>query len=194
MEDLVKEYNLSLAPILEKRRELKYRIKQLDEYSKTKYVRKADKLAATEEKQALEAEDSIFAGMQSDLEFAIEWLKTGHQPGVTRGIERRATAEREMPVDPLLMQRYFRSRQPDFPWDTEQKESVVGRSEKEILDKAMDALSDKEKEVLLLFKGKSFSQYKIAEIMNISRNSVKTMLSRANKKINHILEEEKGAG
>ncbi|MEN8702484.1 sigma factor-like helix-turn-helix DNA-binding protein [Bacillus infantis] len=192
MEDLVKEYNLSLAPILEKRREIKDRIQQLDNLSTTKYVRKADKLAATEEKQALEAEDKVLAGMQSDMEFAITWMKTGHHPGVTRGIERRAAYEIEKPFDPLIMQRYFRSEETTYSWDNEKKENVISRYDKELIDRALSGLTDREKETFILAKGYAMNYAKIGKQFNVSKQAISNVIRRAERKIGKFLLAEKG--
>lgn len=42
--------------------------------------------------------------MISGMEYIIEWLDTGKRPGNKRGIERRATYQRERPMDPLKLQ------------------------------------------------------------------------------------------
>ncbi|WP_141536513.1 hypothetical protein [Bacillus cereus] len=52
---------------------------------------------------ACEEEKKIFSGMISDLEFTLEWLRTGIRRGNRRGIERRAAYQRERACDPLLV-------------------------------------------------------------------------------------------
>lgn len=72
-----------------------------------------------------------------------------------------------------------------------EKEYLVTPSEKQVIDKAMAFLSKRELEVFLMYKGRSMSQYEIARILNISRNSVKSLLTRANKKVATIIREVK---
>lgn len=195
--DLIEQYKNSLEPILEKRKAIKANIDYLqkildnEKLSGKKRLLKKQKALIINQQQLLKAKDKLFSEMQGDIEFAITWMKTGHAPGNVRGIERRSVYQNTKPVDPLLIQRYFRSTQTSGAWDTEAKEYVVTPSEKQVIDKAMAALTDRELEVFLMYKGKNMSQYEIARILNISRNSVKSTLTRANKKVSNILLEEK---
>jgi positive control factor len=132
---------------------------------------------------------SIVSSWVSNLEYSISCIQTGHPPGSYQGIERRGAHKNTKPIDPLLLQRYFRSQQPQFPWDDHQQEHCITPSEQEVINQALSILSEKELEAYLMYKGYSFSQYKIAEMMGVSRSSVKTMIKRANDKISHILSE-----
>lgn len=133
---------------------------------------------------ASEAEKKIFSDMISDLEFTIEWLRTGKRPGNRRGIERRAAYQRERAVDPLLMQRYLRSTGVQlYEWDKHEKENVISEWEKIQLEDALTLLTDREKEVYLMSRGYCFSYDKIANYLVISRSTVQTMIERAEKKV-----------
>ncbi|WP_437831729.1 sigma-70 family RNA polymerase sigma factor [Niallia taxi] len=197
-EDLIKQYQETLDSVKKKRKEIKSEINDIKEIlkenksaGKSKRLSKERKTAFVNKWQELEAVDTHYSGIQGDLDHALSWMKNGHAPGVIRGIERRAAYEREKPIDPLIMQRFFRSNNSVFQWDNEPKENVITPSEKIIIEKATKTLTEKEMEVFLMCKGKGMSQYEVARIMNISRNSVKSMLSRANKKVAKILLEEK---
>lgn len=197
-EDLIKQYQETLDSVIKKRNEIKSDINNIKEIleniklaGQSKRLSNKRKTAFIEKWQELEAVDSHYSGIQGDLEHAISWMKNGHAPGSNRGIERRSVYQNTKPVDPLRMQRYFRSKQPEFTWETEPKENVITPSERIILDKATAALSKRELEVLLL-KSKGHSQYEIAKFLDISRSSVQSLLSRANKKVARILQEEKG--
>lgn len=192
IEELIGQYKQTLRDTNDKIESLK---REIDPYKeiyederKSKKKREHAKATVSDSLHEL----GIYRSIKSSLEYSLRWMEKGHSPENRRGIERLAAYQIEKPIDPLLMQRYFRSHQPEFPWETDTKENVITRSEKELLDKATKTLTKKELEVLLLFKGKSFSQYKIAEMLDISRNSVKTMIRRANKKINAILSEDQG--
>lgn len=197
-EELIKQYQETLNLLKEQRKEFKDEIKQLKEIikesklpGKSFRLSKKRKAEIKERWQQLQGEDAPYSLMQGNLEYALSWLKNGHAPGSNRGIERRSVYQNTKPVDPLRMQRYFRSKQPEFTWETEPKENVITPSERIILDKATAALSKRELEVLLL-KSKGHSQYEIAKFLDISRSSVQSLLSRANKKVARILQEEKG--
>lgn len=141
------------------------------------------KIQMKNEISALEKEKSIYSGMKSDLEYAISWMTTGRRPASTRGIERRAAYQKERPFDPIVMQKYFRSEEPVFEWDDHKKESLITPSEREIIELALINLTAREREMYLMSKGQYLTQYDIADKLGLSRNSVKTTLSRANKKI-----------
>lgn len=197
-EELIKQYQETLDLVKEQRKEFKDEIKELKEIIKENKLpgqsirlSKKRKAAIKERWQELEGEDAPYSLIQGNLEYALSWLKNGHPPGSIRGIERRSVYQNTQPVDPLRMQRFYRSKQPVFAWETEPKENVITPSEKILLDKAMAALTERELEVLLLYKGKGHSQYQIADMLNVTRGSIKTTLKRANKKVAKILQDEK---
>lgn len=197
-EELIDQYQETLDLVKEQRNEYKKEIKQLKEmFKENKLAGKSTRLSKKrkaeikERWQQLEGEDAPYSVIQGNLEYALSWLKNGHAPGVIRGIERRSVYQNTQPVDPLKMQRYFRSKQPEFAWETEPKENVITPSEKIILEKAMATLTERELEVLLLYKGKGYSQYQIADMLKVTRGSIKTTLKRANAKVAKILQEEK---
>jgi positive control factor len=190
-EELIEQYKKSLAPILAKRKEIKLEINRLEEFILNKKRKCKAKEDALVRQQLLKAEDRTYSEIQGDLEYAIYWMKNGHKPGPNRGIDRKSVYQNTKLVDPIIMQRFYRSSQSAFSWDVEKKENVITPSERIILDKAMAALTEKELEVFLMYKGKGLSQYEIGRLLNISRNSVKSMLARANKKVSKIIQEEK---
>ncbi|MFP7469985.1 hypothetical protein SFC55_03170 [Niallia taxi] len=126
VEELIEQYKKSLAPIIKKRKEIKddsNRLQQILENEKLngKKLFKQTKANIINQQQLLKAEDKIYSSMQGDLEFVITWMQTGHAPRSVRGVERRSVYQNTKPVDPLLMQRYFRSTQTVWNWDTEKK-------------------------------------------------------------------------
>jgi positive control factor len=148
----------------------------LQEYKETlKQTRKLLKHASDEEKK-------IIAGMISDLEFAIEWMKTSRQPGNRRGTERRAAYQREKPSDPLLMKKYFRSSESVYEWDNHKKENVITQWDKQRIEDALSVLTDREREVYLMSRGYCLTYSEIANYLWISSSSVQTKIERAEKK------------
>lgn len=156
----------------------------MEQYTKTRETLEESKVGATEK------DISIINEMISDINYALEWMRTAKQPGKTRGIERRAAYEREKPCDPLLMQRYVRSTvMPVYEWDTETKESIISEWDRIQLEDALSTLTDNEKEVYIMSRGNCFTQEKIATMMGVSRNTVKKALLRADNKIGKRLSE-----
>lgn len=156
----------------------------MEQYTKTRKTLEESKVGATEK------DISIINEMISDINYALEWMRTAKQPGKTRGIERRAAYEREKPCDPLLMQRYIRSTEmPVYEWDTEAKESVISEWDRIQLEDALSSLTENEREVYIMSRGNCFTQEKIAAMMGVSRNTVKKALLRADNKIGKRLSE-----
>lgn len=197
MKDLLLEYKKTKELTVCKIQELKEQINAVTEsLNHTRSERKKE--VKESELSILKAEKSLYSSCKSDLEYAIFWMEHGHAPGATRGIERRAVYEREYAFDPLVMQRYFRSNQPEYPWETSEQEgydkfveSVIDTDEREIIEYALQGLTEKEREMYILFVGKSMSQYKIADMLYVTRNTVKTTIARAKRKINNNVKQYK---
>jgi len=137
-----------------------------------------------------EEDRKIISGMISDLEYAIEWMKTSRMPGNRRGIERRAAYQREKPFDPLLMQKYFRSKDEEvYEWDDHVKEHKLSDWDMQRIDDALSVLTEKEKEVYLMSRGHCLSYTQIANYLCISRGAVQKMIERAEKKIAERIKE-----
>lgn len=191
VEELLIQYKETLKRTKESIDELKSELAPYKAIYDDKQMPPSLRADAKSASAVLQHDLSIYNSIRNELEYTIHWMKTGHSPENKRGIERRAAYQNERPIDPLLMQRYFRSNQPLFSWDNEPKEYVVTPTEKLVIDQALAALTERELEVFLMNKGKGFTQYKIADLMKISRSSVQTMINRANKKIAVILKKQK---
>ncbi|MFC7783331.1 sigma-70 family RNA polymerase sigma factor [Rossellomorea sp. GCM10028870] len=132
---------------------------------------------------ACQRDKSILIGIVRDLQYAIEWMEAGRQPGTKRGVERLAAYQRERPFDPLIMQRYFRSNEVIYPWNNDNKDNTVSSEERERIEDALSVLTAKEKEVYLMSRGHCLTYSQIANYLCISSSSVQTMIERAEKKV-----------
>ncbi|MGH1313728.1 sigma-70 family RNA polymerase sigma factor [Bacillus toyonensis] len=146
------------------------------------YKETLKQLIAAKEK-ANEKDEKIINGMISDIEDDLKWMRTGKEPGMKRGIERRASYQREIKVNPLLIQRYLRSKETVYEWDKEQKENAITTWEKIQLDDALSTLSETEKEIFVMYKAGMFTQEEIAKMRGVTRSTVQQNLRRADKKI-----------
>lgn len=193
LDDLLQEYKQTKRETVAMLDHIKNQINQIDE-SITGLSRRsvATKVKLQEKKKQLVQDRTIISGWISNLEYSIKWMSTGRKPGSTRGAERRAAYEREKPFDPIIMQHYFRSNQPEYPWDSRTTyESLLSIDEHQVLDYVMRPLSKREREIYMLARGKCKSQYEIAEMLYLSRSTVKTLLKRAECKIQKALTEYK---
>jgi len=143
---------------------------------------------------ANEVDRSILSGMESDLEFAIKWMKTGRMPGSRRGAERRAAYERELPADPHRMEmtgKYFRPAgaayiiEPVSNYGIE--ESEIDEDDREtirlFIDDILSCLSEREREVFELRHVGGLEYHEIAEELGISVGRVQKSLWLAKEKI-----------
>lgn len=146
------------------------------------YKETLKQLIAAKEK-ANEKDEKIINGMISDIEDDLKWMRTGKEPGMKRGIERRASYQREIKVNPLLIQRYLRSKETEYEWDKEQKENTITTWEKIQLDDALSTLTEKEKEIFVMYKAGMFTQEEIAKMKGVTRSTVQQNLRRADRKI-----------
>ncbi|PGC08452.1 RNA polymerase subunit sigma-24 [Bacillus wiedmannii] len=154
----------------------------IEQYKETRNKLEESKVGATEK------DIRIINEMISDINYALEWMRTAKQPGKTRGIERRAAYEREKSCDPLLMQRYVRSTEiPVYEWDTEAKESVISEWDRIQLEDALSTLTEREKEIYVMSRGYGFTQDVISNYLNVKRTTVQEYLKRADKKIGERL-------
>ncbi|AYB39694.1 sigma-70 family RNA polymerase sigma factor [Brevibacillus laterosporus] len=164
MEDLLREYEYTKMQLETKRRLLKKENTSKDE---------------------LKASDIELLGeMISSVDFIIEWIKTGKRPGMKRGIERRAAYQREVLMDPLTLQSHINRTNAGSP-------ANITDSQREDIEKALSCLTDREKECYIMAHGQGLTQYAIAELIEVSRYSVKTHIQRAQKKISKELNLKK---
>ncbi|MDU0077839.1 Fis family transcriptional regulator, partial [Bacillus sp. IG2] len=84
MQDLIIEYKSAL-------KDVKKMYRQLSAV--------ADSLLTAEQKN----DKKIIGGMINDLEYTIEWLQNGRQPGARRGADRRDVYKRTILADPRLI-------------------------------------------------------------------------------------------
>lgn len=183
MKDLLLEYKKTKELTVFKIKELKEQINALkDSLQHAHSERKKEAIGS--KLSTLKAEKSLYSSCKSDLDYAIFWMEHGHAPGATRGIERRAVYEREIAIDPFKLQLYYSIKQPEMPWEVSDHDySILDKSEKELIEYALNSLTNNEREMYYLFVAKGMSQYKIADMLYVTRNTVKTTLSRAKRKI-----------
>jgi len=127
------------------------------------------------------AEREVIGGMINDCNFVIEWLSTGRRPGNRRGIERRAAYQREKLMDPIRMQAFTAGSTAGSSanlsdWQRFQIENVLSR------------LTPRERECYVMAHGECLPHSEIAFLLNISKNSVKEYIRRAQKKISDQLQ------
>lgn len=121
-------------------------------------------------------ERQIIGEMIGDTEFVIEWLETGRRPGNKRGIERRAAYEREKLMDPVRMQAFVSRGTAGSPCNLTEWQRFQ-------LEDALAILTERERECYVLTHGEGFSFEETARLLQITKSSVQTLVTRAQAKI-----------
>ncbi|WP_416826284.1 sigma factor-like helix-turn-helix DNA-binding protein [Ectobacillus polymachus] len=124
---------------------------------------------------ATEADKKVFSIMASDLQYALEWMKTAWRPGNRRGIERRAAYQRSIPADPQLLQVLISV--------IEQEDRDIGDWNRFLIEDAMSTLTELEKKVYIMSRVGNLSYKEVAKCLRISKSAVQIMIVRAQKKI-----------
>ncbi|MEH7644353.1 sigma-70 family RNA polymerase sigma factor [Bacillus toyonensis] len=154
----------------------------MEQYTKTRKTLEESKVGATEK------DISIINEMISDINYALEWMRTAKEPGAIRGIERRAAYQRNTAVNPLLMQKYLRSAETLYEWDDKPKENVITEWERIKLEDALSTLTENEREIYIMFKGNCLSMDKISKLMKVSKGTIQKSIKRSDVKIARQLE------
>lgn len=135
------------------------------------------------QKTANEDDYKLLSSMASDMQYALDWMSTGRPPGLRRGIEQRAAYQNEKLTDPLIIQRYFRSEEPQYEWDDHEKEHQVTGWERDQLDCSLSSLTEREREIYLMKRGYSVSYKEIARMLNITVANARNTVHQSEKKM-----------
>jgi RNA polymerase sigma factor (sigma-70 family) len=117
----------------------------------------------------------LLGSMASDLQYSLDWLKTGRKPFSYKGIE--APYDRTRYVDPQIIERTHH--ECIYPKVT----GEIKEPEMERVEYAMCTLSDREKDVYTLHYAELYSFEEIAEMLDVSKGTVQVYIMRARNKI-----------
>lgn len=155
MDDLVEEYLASL-----------------------KQIRQAIRNIRQDQGESEEAQVkiSLLRGMERDLLWSIEWMRTGREPANRRGVERLAGYQREYLVNPFLLDS-------QYPTFSHPPSNRLTRSKISQLKQIFTSLSRGEKNVYMMSRGNGLSYQEIALILHVKKGTVQKLIERAEKKI-----------
>ncbi len=141
-----------------------------------------------EELKKLEANQrdvTLIGGMISDMEYAIKWLDTAREPGMTREISNRSRYQRTElwgDIDILSMQAYLNQQsEVEAPSMTLEQENHIA----EILD--VLTVSEYEAYTSIVRDGLTYQQ--ASDYMDVTRSTVQSLVNRAKNKIQKELEK-----
>ncbi|MGE7114005.1 sigma factor-like helix-turn-helix DNA-binding protein [Lysinibacillus sp. NPDC047702] len=122
----------------------------------------------------------------SNVSYGLQYMNLGHIPSVTRGIERRAAYEREIPFEPYWIQR--RQATNDMSMygmiaDEDAELVKVTQEEKgQILQTITRNLTTRQKDILQLISN-GYTHEEIASVLGIHKGTVARTMSRIKEKI-----------
>jgi RNA polymerase sigma factor (sigma-70 family) len=122
-----------------------------------------------------EEDKSLLGSMASDLQYSLDWLKSGRRPFSYKGIE--APYNKTRYVDPQIIERTHH--ECIYPKVTKE----IKETEIERVEYAMCTLSEREKDVYTLHYAELYSFDEIAEMLDVSKGSVQVYIMRARNKI-----------
>lgn len=115
--------------------------------------------------------------MADDMQFAIEWLESGKQPGTYRGIEKRLVYQKKslesMDVIPDITEQI----------DINQKQLYMTQEEKIILADILNSFSLRERQCYLSHVAEGKSMGRIADELGLKKRTVQQYIERAKGKI-----------
>ncbi|MCY9288185.1 sigma-70 family RNA polymerase sigma factor [Bacillus haynesii] len=139
-----------------------------------------------QDEQGLTAEQlkdkKLIRNMMTDLEYVIDWLENGREPGIRRAIDRRDAYKRMLLKDPQIIDTF--SEQIAF-----EPAQEVSAYDKARIETALSALTAREKEIFILHKVERFSYERIADMLGIKKSTVQTNVKRAQLKIAKQIEK-----
>jgi DNA-directed RNA polymerase specialized sigma subunit len=144
---------------------------------KLSYRKTHRKLQAARDKTEDPSLKIMLTDMISDVNYSIEWMHTGRRPGNKRGIERLAAYQRETPVPPERLIHRFNQPPP----------RRMEINDYNRLIQVLNILSFRERACFEMYHVGLWSEYDIADHLDISRDSVHEYLNRAKLKINNFI-------
>lgn len=141
-------------------------------YRKTKRTLEAARTQATEK-----ADKEVLGGMISDVDYALEWMQHGGNPYRRRGVEARY----ERSWDPAWIDAYHSP----SGWSVEREIRDLSQQDRFRIQEAMADLSDREKQIFMLYHVDGMSITEIAQELHVGRSTVQTTLERAKDKIEY---------
>ncbi|QRY38461.1 sigma-70 family RNA polymerase sigma factor [Bacillus sp. PDNC022] len=139
-----------------------------------------DSLLTTEHK----SDKKIIGGMIYDLEYTIEWLKSGKEPGARRGADRRNVYKRTILSDPRLIDAL--SEEYAISWRTD---GELSECDKERIEDALSVLTEREVDIFIMHTVQNMSFEEIAQLLNIKKGTVQKNIERSRLKMKNRKEQ-----
>lgn len=119
-------------------------------------------------------------GAIDSMGYSIEWMETGRQPGVFRGIDKRdayrSKQYEDMDIIPDITEQLRTEREPLY-MDQEQRQTLI---------QLFRNFSDRERQCYIMYEAEELSMQKIADRLGIKKRTVQQYIERARDKVKLI--------
>lgn len=130
--------------------------------------------------EAPKEDEYKFNSMIDSVGFSLEWMETGRQPGMFRGIDRnnayRPKQYEDMDVIPDIADQLEEEREPLY----------MSQCQKNAFIDIIRALSNRERECFIMHTAEQLSMREIAEKLNLKKRTVQQYIERAREKVKKI--------
>ncbi|WP_068672291.1 sigma factor-like helix-turn-helix DNA-binding protein [Oceanobacillus sp. Castelsardo] len=118
--------------------------------------------------------------MIDSMSFTIEWMETGRQPGLYRGIDKRNAYRlkqyEDMDIIPDINEELRKEREPFY----------LNASQKAKLINIFKSFSDRERQCYIMYEAENLSMKKIADRLGIKKRTVQQYIERAREKVEKV--------
>ncbi|MCM3396468.1 RNA polymerase subunit sigma-70 [Oceanobacillus profundus] len=116
--------------------------------------------------------------MIDDMSFSIDWMKTGRQPGLYRGVDKR---------DAYRVKRYNEIEIiPDITEQLEREPLYMDQEQRTALLQLFRSFSDRERQCYIMHEAEQLSFSQIALRLGVTKAAVQSYINRARKKVEEI--------
>lgn len=126
----------------------------------------------------------IISSMISELQWIIDWLDHGRQPGIRRAIDRRDAYKKMLIKDPRLIEAL-----PNENSIMQEPEGEISDWDKQRIEDALSVLTKREKEIYILHYVQLYSLQEIANIIEVKKGTVQSYIKRAERKMKRRMNE-----
>ncbi len=120
--------------------------------------------------------------MADSMDFSLEWLRIGREPGTYRGIDKRNVYRtkqyEDMDIIPDITEELKKEREPLY----------MDRKQRQALIYLFKSFSERERQCYVLHVAQGLSMQKIADRLEISKGTVQTYIRRAKEKVQTVLD------
>ncbi|WP_217597158.1 sigma-70 family RNA polymerase sigma factor [Cohnella sp. GbtcB17] len=156
------------------------RIKEYNEGRRMLEKYRASLLEPKHQTDKQREELTIINGMISDLQYSVEWMRSGRRPGGRRGVDAKDAYKRSV----LLNMDLFPSLDLDY------KEPELTDEQKKAIVRVLLRMTERERECFLLHMAHGMSFAQIGKELSLSRGTVQHHIMRAKAKIPAALQHQ----